>query len=62
MIYFLLLAWIAFQTRFRGSLLDLTRIIGELLLRRVHLVDSLSLTPKTVYKLKIRDGPQLALF
>jgi transposase len=36
MIYFLLLSWIAFQTKFRGSLLDLTRIIGELLLRRVH--------------------------
>jgi len=62
MIYFLLLSWIAFQTKFHGSLLDLTRIVAELLLRRVHLIDSLSLTPKTVYKLKIRDGPQLALF
>jgi hypothetical protein len=62
MIYFLLLSWIAFQTKFRGSLLDLARIIAELLLRRVHLVDSLSLTPKTVYRLKIRDGPQLSLF
>jgi hypothetical protein len=62
MIYFLLLSWIAFQTKFQGSLLDLTRIIGELLLRRVHLVDSLSLTPKTVYRLKIRDGPQMAMF
>ena len=62
MLYFLLLSWIAFQTRFCGSLLDLTRIIGELLLRRVHLVDSLSLTPKTIHRLHIRDGPQLALF
>lgn len=62
MIYFLLLSWIAFQTRFQGSLLDLTRIVGELLLRRVHLVDSLSLTPKTVYRVKIRDGPQFTLF
>ena len=62
MIYFLLLSWIAFQTKFQGSLLDLTRIITELILRRVHLVDSLSLTPKTIHRLKITDGPQLALF
>ena len=61
MIYFLLLSWIAFQTSFRGSLLDLTRIIAELLLRRVHLVDSLSLTPKTIHRLRVRDGPQLSL-
>lgn len=62
MIYFLLLSWIAFQTHFQGSLLDLTRIVGELLLRRVHLVDSLSLTPKTIHMVKVRDGPQFALF
>lgn len=62
MIYFLLLSWIAFQTKFHGSLLDLTRIITEILLRRVHLVDSLSLTPKTIHRIKARDGPQLSLF
>lgn len=62
MIYFLLLSWIAFQTRFQGSLLDLTRIVAELLIRRVHLIDSLSLTPKTIHRLKARDGPQLSLF
>ena len=62
MIYFLLLSWIAFQTKFHGSLLDLARIVTELLLRRVHLVDSLSLTPKTIHRLKARDGPQLPLF
>lgn len=61
MIYFLLLSWIAFQTKFSGSLLDLTRIVAELLMRRVHLVDSLSLTPKTIHKLKARDAPQLSL-
>jgi transposase len=62
MIYFLLLSWIAFQTKFGGSLLDLTRIVAELLLRRVSLIDALSLTPKTVYRLRARDGPQLMLF
>jgi hypothetical protein len=61
MIYFLLLSWISFQTRFQGSLLDLTRIVAELLVRRVHLVDSLSLTPKTVHRVRARDGPQLSL-
>ena len=61
MIYFLLLSWIAFQTHFQGSLLDLTRIVAELLVRRVHLVDSLSLTPKTIHRLKARDAPQLSL-
>ena len=48
-------------TSAKRTRLDLTRIVAELMLRRVHLVDSLSLTPKTIHRLKARDGPQLAL-
>lgn len=62
MIYFLLLAWIKFQTRFKGSLLELTRMIAEVLLDRISIVDLLNLTPRTVKKALARAGPhQLAL-
>ena len=62
MIYYLLLAYIKFQTKYSKSLLELTRLFRETLLIRRHLVDVLSLTPRTVARLTIRDGPQMALF
>jgi len=62
MIYFLLLAFIKYQTKFAGSLLDLSRMIAEVILQKVHLIDLLSLTPKTMRRLKCRDNPQLQLF
>ena len=61
MIYFLLLSWIKFQTKFRGSLLELTRMVAEVLLWRVHMVDMLSLRPKTLHRARTRDAPQLSL-
>jgi hypothetical protein len=62
MIYYLLLAYIKFQTKYSKSLLELTRLFRETLLIRRHLVDTLSLTTRTVARLTIRDGPQMGLF
>lgn len=61
-IYYLLLAYIKFQTKFSKSLLELTRMIRETLLLRRPLIDILSLSTKTIARLQTRDGPQLELF
>ena len=61
MIYYLLLAYIKFQTKFRKSLLELTRMVREVLLNRTNLIDLLSLSIKTLHKIQAREGPQLAL-
>lgn len=63
MIYYLLLSWIKFQTKFKGSLLDLTRIIGEVLLRNIPLINLLRLTPTSSAKILARASPnQFSLF
>ena len=60
MIYYLLLAYIKFQTKFSRSLLELTRMIKEVLMVRRPLIDLLSLTVRTVACLG-RDPVQLRL-
>jgi hypothetical protein len=63
MIYYLLLAWIKFQTKFKGSLLDLMRIIQTALLQPISLINLLNLTPKTVSEVTSRGSPnQISLF
>jgi len=62
MIYYLLLAYIKFQTKFKKSLLELTRMIKETLLHRIHLIDLLSLTTTTIHKTHTIHDPQLAFF
>jgi len=63
MIYYLLLAWVKGQTKFRGSLLDLTRIVQTALLKQVSLLNLLSLTPKTIAAALQRGSPhQASLF
>jgi hypothetical protein len=63
MIYYLLLAWVKFQTKFKGSLLDLTRIVQAALLKQVSLLNLLSLTPQTVAEALQRGSPdQASLF
>lgn len=57
MIYYLLLAWIKFQTKFKGTLLDLTWIIKEMLLHHVSLINLLNLTPKTLPMATAREAP-----
>lgn len=62
MIYYLLLAYIKFQTKYGKSLLELTRLVRETLLVRRNLIDLLSLTARHVGRLTMRDGPQMPLF
>ena len=62
MIYFLLLAWTKFQTKFKGTLLELTRMVSEVLLEQISIIDLLNLTPRTIKRALARAGPpQLAL-
>ena len=63
MIYYLLLTWIKFQTKFDGSLLTLTRILSVAILKSTHLVNLLNLTPKTVTQaIQRASPPQSTLF
>jgi hypothetical protein len=62
MIYYLLLAFIKHQTKFKGSLLKLSGIVSEAILFKVHFIDLLSLTPKSLPKALARGHPQLKLF
>lgn len=62
MIYYLLLAYIKFQTKFENSLLELTRMIKETVMFRRNLIDLLSLNVKTIFKLKIKKNAQLSFW
>ena len=61
MIYYLLLVYIKFQTKFSKTLLELTRMLKETLFIRRNLIDMLSLDSKSIEKFKPPD-PQLAMF
>lgn len=62
MIYYLLLAYIKFQTKFSKSLLELTRMVRETLLVRRTLIDMLSLSALTIGRFRPPESPQLRLF
>lgn len=63
MIYYLLVAYIKFQTKFKKSLLELTRMIREVLLSRRDLIDLLSLDTSTIVRLKqVEESPQLSFW
>ncbi len=62
MTYYLLLAYIKFQTKFGKTLLELTRMICETIFVRRNLIDLLSLDVRTLYKFEPPPIPQLALF
>jgi len=62
MIYYLLLAYVKFQTKFNKSLLELTWMIREVLLVRRDLIDLLSLNIKTVFRLKRENNPQMSFW
>lgn len=62
MIFYLLLSYIKFQTKFSKSLLEFTRMVKETLLFRQNLIDLLSLNTKTLQKLQCIENPQLAFF
>ena len=52
MIYYLLLAYVKFQTKLKKSLLDFTRLIRDSLLFRRDLIDLLSLNCQNISKLR----------
>ena len=60
MIYYLLLAFIKFQTKCRHSLHELTRIVGELLLDSIYLVEILTI-PFDRFKTITQKQQQLSL-
>jgi transposase len=62
MIYYLLLAYIKFQTKFKKPLLELTRMIKEVLLIRRDLIDLLSLEENTIFRLKREECPQMSFW
>jgi len=62
MIYYLILAWIKHQTRFKGSLHTLTVMFKEVFMQPVQIISLLNLTPKTISKALVRGDPQLSLF
>lgn len=57
MLYYLLVSWLKFQSRFAGSLLELTRILGEASLHLVSIVDLLRLRPGNVLPALARAAP-----
>ena len=59
MIYYLLLSFIKFQTKCRHSLHELTRIIGELLLDNIYLIETLTITFDEYKRIKTNNA-QLA--
>ena len=61
MIYYLLLAYIKYQTKYRYTLLHLTRVIKESLFRKLSIIDLLTLSLKKLQKLK-EPSYQLSLF
>jgi hypothetical protein len=62
MIYYLLLAYIKFQTKFSKSLLELTRMVREVLFVRRNFIDLLSLDSRTVQKFERPPDIQLRIF
>ena len=62
MIYYLLLAYIKFQTKFKKSLLELTRMIKETIMFRRNLIDLLSLEIKTLFRLQNQKNPQMCFW
>ncbi len=61
MIYYLILAWIKFQTKFKGSLHTLTVMFHEMCLQQVQIINLLRLNLKSLPKALPRAAPQLSL-
>lgn len=63
MIYYLFLSYLKFQTKFGKSLLELTRMIKEVLMFKRSLIDLLSLNEDTIHKFKSQEfDPQLSFW
>jgi hypothetical protein len=55
MIYYLILTYIKYQTKFRSSLLYLHRIVREALMSKLTLIDLLRATPAKILNFKIKE-------
>ena len=62
MIYYLVLTYIKYQTKYKNSMLDLSRMISEMLFNRLSLIDLLSLNWHNLNKVHLLDEAQLCLF
>jgi len=63
MSYYLLLSYIKFQTKFSRSLLELTRMIREVLMFKRSLIDLLSLNARTICRLQSQEfDPQMSFW
>ena len=64
MCYYLLLAYIKYQTKYGSSLTELTRIFSEAVFLKVSIIGLLSIHQNNLYKLHNLDKsePQLTLF
>ena len=64
MCYYLLLAYIKYQTKYGSSLTELTRIFSEAVFLKVSIIDLLSIHQNNLYKLHNLDKsePQFTLF
>lgn len=62
MIYYLLLCYLKFKTRMRSSLLEITRMIQEVIFERIALIHIINIPLTKIKKIKkILDPPQLSL-
>lgn len=61
MIYYLLLSYIKYQSKYKNSIFYLHKLIQATILDSRHLIDLLNLNDKRLDKLKTSDYPELAL-
>ena len=59
MIFYLIVAYIRFQTRYPGSMMELTWVIKESLFVRRHLIELLSVTKRSIAKITADEPPTL---
>ena len=62
MCYYLLLAYIKYQTKYKYSLLELMRLIAESVFNKISIIDILSLNRYTLHKLDRLQIAQMTLF
>lgn len=62
MCYYLVLAYIKYQTKYRFSLTELSRMIREVIMDRINLVDILALNSASVHRARAPVSYQMALF
>ncbi len=61
MIYYMLLAYIKFQGKYKYSLHTLAQVVGGTLFQPAGLVDLLSLNFSNLYRLKLDEDTQLLI-